>query len=161
VLDEVNKKANARIEPDHNRYVTHAWLNWTGWARHLGGLDREWLLELIQKPRRNEKALSKVCWAVQIVIWKAQQASRLSVVGFPAMNYINRREMGSETNEKPFNARQTGKTMAKYAGWWSLIIRYMWRTYELEAVEAQETETDEEENGDGGLKGVRGRRPPY
>jgi hypothetical protein len=29
------------------------------------------------------------------------------------MNYINRREMGSETNEKPFNARQTGKTMER------------------------------------------------
>ncbi|KAG9191444.1 hypothetical protein G6011_09532 [Alternaria panax] len=161
VLDEVDKKANARIEPDRNRYVTHAWLNRTGWARHLGGLDREWLLELIQKPRRNEKALSKVCWAVQMVIWKAQQASRPSVVGFPAMNYINRREMGSETNEKPFNARQTGKTMAKYAGWWSSVIRYVWRTHELEVMKAQETEADAQENRDGGSKGVRGRRPPY
>jgi hypothetical protein len=104
-----------------------------------------------------------------MVIWKAQQALRLSVVGFLAMNYINRCKMGSETNEKPFNARQTGKTMAKYAGWWSSIICYLWRTYELEAVEAQETEVvgaqeteaDEEENGDGGSRGVRGRRPPY
>jgi hypothetical protein len=169
MLDEVDKKANAWIEPDHDRHVTHAWLNRTRWARHLGGLDREWLFELIQKPRRNEKALSKLCWAVQTVIWKAQQASRPSVVGFPAMNYVNRREMGSETNEKPFNARQTGKTMAKYAGWWSSIIRYIWRTHELEAVKAQETEAveaqeaeaDEKESGDGGSKGVRGRRPPY
>jgi hypothetical protein len=49
------------------------------------------------------------------VIWKAQQALRLSVVSFLAINYINRCKIGSETNKKPFNARQTGKTMAKYA----------------------------------------------
>jgi hypothetical protein len=56
--------------------------------------------------------------------------------------------------------------MGKYAGWWLSIIRYIWRTHdvkaqETEAVEAQEAEADEEENGDGGSKGVRGRRPPY
>ncbi|KAI5359693.1 hypothetical protein J4E82_011755, partial [Alternaria postmessia] len=69
--------------------------------------------------------------------------------------------MGSETNEKPFNARQTGKTMAKYAGWWSSIIRYVWRTHELEVMKAQETEADAQENRDGESKGVRGQRPPY
>ena len=41
VLDEVDKNANARIDLDHNRHVTHAWLNRTGWARYLGSLDRE------------------------------------------------------------------------------------------------------------------------
>ena len=84
MLDEVDSRVNAWIEPDENWYVTYAWLNRTGWARHLANLDCEWLLELIQKPRRNEKALSEVCWAVRMVMWKAQEASRPSVVGFPA-----------------------------------------------------------------------------
>jgi hypothetical protein len=81
------------------------------------------------------------------------------------MNYINRREMGSETNEKAFNARQTGKTMVKYAGWWLSIIRYIWRTHELEAVDVQEKEAEADENknddSDGGSRGVSGRRPRY
>jgi hypothetical protein len=33
----------------------------------------------------------------------------------PAIMYINRREVGSGTNEKPFNAQQTGKTIDKYS----------------------------------------------
>jgi len=124
-LDQADKDAHARIEPDDDRHVTHAWLNRAGWARHLAGLDREWLLELVQKPRKEERALTRVCWAVEMVIWKAQQASCTSVVGFPAMNYINRRELGNDSNEKPFNARQTAKTMIKYTGCWLAIIRYI------------------------------------
>lgn len=170
-LDKADKDANARIEPDSNRYVTHAWLNRTGWARHLGCLDRGWLLGLIQKPKSNEKALARVCWAVEMVIWRAQQASCARVVGFPAMNYINRRKMGSDTNKKPFNARQTGKTMIKYSGCWLSIIRYIWRTHELEEVSPQAAEGDEEGGNRGGEgdsdgdseaeEGVRGKRPRY
>lgn len=78
------------------------------------------------------------------------------------MNYINRREMGSDTNEKPFNARQTGKTMIKYAAWWALIVRYIWRTHELEVVGGQEERVGEEkEDSESGEKGVRGKRPRY
>jgi hypothetical protein len=59
-----------------------------------------------------------------MVIWRAQQASKSSVVGMPAMMYINRREFGNHTNEKPFNAQQTGKTMVKYSDVWVAIIGY-------------------------------------
>jgi hypothetical protein len=108
-----------------NRFEANPWLNRVGWAKHLAGLDREWLAETVRKPEKPERALDKVCWAVETVIWKAQQASRASVVGFAAMNYINRREMGNNTNEKPFNARQTGKTIVKYSNWWLEVVRYI------------------------------------
>ena len=91
----------------------------------------------------------------------SQQASCAKMVGFPAMNYINRREMGSDTNEKPFNARQTSKTMLKYSGCWLSMVRYIWRTHELEEVAAHATERDKDgdEDEDGG--GIRGKRPRY
>jgi len=85
-----------------------------------------------------------------MVIWKAQQASRVNVVGMAAMNYINRREIGNNTNEKPFNARQTEKTMIKYSGWWLEIIRYIWRTHALPVVSKANKERE-----------VEGQRPPY
>jgi hypothetical protein len=69
-----------------------------------------------------------------MVLWQAQQASKVSVVSTPAMMYINRRELGNTTNEKPLNTRQTGKTMVKYSNVWLEIIAYIWRTYELPVV---------------------------
>src|SRR5689334_2819700 len=86
----------------------HGWTELGGHG-NLKGLDRGWLSTLTHEPKQRERGLARVCWAVQMVIWKAQQASKPGVVGLAAMNYINRREMGNNTNEKPFNARQTAK----------------------------------------------------
>jgi len=162
-LDQAEKNAYDKIQADTNRFEANPWLNRTGWAKHLKGLDREWLVTLIRKPEKNERALRKLCQAVEMVIWKAQQASRASIVGRAAMNYINRREMGNNTNEKPFNASQTGKTMIKYSGWWIAIVRYIWRTHELDVVSQIEEgragiSRDESE---GEEESVWERRPPY
>ncbi|KAH5737485.1 hypothetical protein HBI18_067960 [Parastagonospora nodorum] len=143
---------NAAIEADTDRYEFQAWLNRAGWARHLQGLQRDWLLEMIQKPTPKERALSIVCWAAKMVLWHAQQASTSSVVGMPAMMYINRREFGNTSHEKPFNASQTGSTMLKYSDVWVQIIAYIWRTHALPVVRPRRSEDDDDDDG---------RRPPY
>ncbi len=148
-LEEVEKEKNVAIEADTDRYDFQEWLDRVGWARHLEGLKRDWLLAMAIKPTYRERALFNVCWAVRIVIWHAQQASKASVVGMPAMMYINRREFGANTNEKPFNAQQTGKTMIKYSDVWVAIVAYIWRTHELPVVKPR--------SGDE----IEGRRPPY
>ncbi|KAJ6194071.1 hypothetical protein J3E72DRAFT_199128, partial [Bipolaris maydis] len=137
------------IEEDSSRWGYQTWLNRAGWVRHLKGLDRLWLLERAQLPNYHERALQDVCWAAEMVIWKAQQVSHSSVVGMPAMMHINRREYGTTSNEKPFNASQTEPTMKKYRSVWLQVIAYIWRTYELPVV--QPGSSDE----------VQGRRPPY
>jgi superfamily II DNA helicase RecQ len=149
-LDAEEKKRRAQIEADNDRFEFSAWLDRAGWARHLKGLDREWLSTLTHEPKQQERGLARVCWAARMVIWKAQQASKPGVVGLAAMNYINRREMGNNTNEKPFNARQTATTMDKYSGWWLEVIRYIWRTHALPEVEYGEED-----------EVVEGMRPPY
>jgi hypothetical protein len=83
-------------------------------------------------------------------MWRAQKASAASVVGMPAMVYINRREVGSGSNEKPFNAQQTGKTMVRYSEVWLSIIAFIWRTREMSVVSHRHDGRD-----------VQGRRPPY
>ena len=148
-LEELEKRKNNTIKPDTDRYEFAEWLNRAGWARHLKGLKRDWLLQMAKKPTYKEHALFEVCWAVRMVIWRAQQTSKASVVGMPAMMYINRREFGNSTNEKPFNAQQTENTMIKYSNAWVEIIAYIWRTHELPVAKPHDNEE------------IEGRRPPY
>ncbi|CAN9206868.1 unnamed protein product [Alternaria alternata] len=62
----------------------------------------------------------------------------------PAMMYINRRELGNTTSEKPLNAQQTGKTIVKYSNVWLEIIAYIWRTHELPVVTPSNSEEEVE-----------------
>lgn len=70
-----------------------------------------------------------------------------------AINYINRREIGNYTNKKLFNARQTGKMMAKYSKQWLKAVWYVWRTHAMPQTSPAE---DGEDNKD-----VKGKRPAY
>ncbi|KAK4117986.1 hypothetical protein N657DRAFT_638369, partial [Parathielavia appendiculata] len=125
----------------------------------------------------SEAALAIVLLAVERVIWRAQKASQGSVVGSAAVNYIERREAGGDSNEKPFNAGQKGATMVKYSAVWASVMAYIWRTWHLEPVEEESAEGEaeeevEEERGDGDRgangqvegsepQGIRDRRPAY
>ncbi|USP79366.1 hypothetical protein yc1106_06640 [Curvularia clavata] len=115
-IDQVieSKKASNVVEEDGSRWGFEDWLERAGWVRHLKGLDRLWLLDMALTPSYHERALQDVCWAAEMVIWRAQQVSHSSVVGMPAIMHINRREYGTKTNEKPFNASQMETTMKKY-----------------------------------------------
>ncbi|KAK4096687.1 hypothetical protein N658DRAFT_388597, partial [Parathielavia hyrcaniae] len=62
-------------------------------------------------------------------------ASQAEVVGSAAVHYIERREAGGSSNEKPFNAGQKGATMAKYSTVWASVMAYIWRTWHFEPVE--------------------------
>jgi superfamily II DNA helicase RecQ len=162
-IELARQEAHAQIEPDDNRYLWHDWLRRTQWARHLARLDRPWLLQQVQRPAESEEALAKVCWAVEMVIWKAQRASSPDVVGLPATTFIERREAGAPSNEKPFNALQTGKTMMKYSGYWVSIVCYLWRTHELPDAEAVAEDADCGIEAESKLttRHVSGRKPRY
>jgi hypothetical protein len=95
---------------------------------------------MVKKPIYKEQALFEVCWAVCMVIWRAQQTSKASVVGMPAMMYINRREFGNSSNKKLFNAQQTENTIVKYSNVWVEIIAYIWRTHEMPVVKPNDDE---------------------
>jgi hypothetical protein len=149
-LDALERRKNNIIQPDSDRYEWAEWLNRAGWARHLKGLERAWLSTMTEKPTPREHALTEICWAARMVMWRAQQASQASVVGMPAMIYINRRECGNTKDSRPFNARQMGKTMDKYSDVWLSIIVFIWRTHEMPVVSQRRDDRE-----------VRGRRPAY
>ena len=156
--DREETARHAIVEPDTNRFIPTAWLTRAGWARHLAGLDRDWLASLMSPPALHEKALAKVCFGVEKVVWLAQQASNPHKVGLAALNYINRRETGNDTNEKPFNASQVGSTVIKYCDHWVRIIRYVWRTHHLAPMIRHSQSHDDQEHDDD--ESVH-YRPPY
>jgi superfamily II DNA helicase RecQ len=171
-LDAADRKVHTKIQADLNRKVPNPWLSRSRWAKHLKEMDRNWLSKQLCKPDGAEKVLATVCWAVECVIFDAKQASCVEVVGLPAMNCIARKELGEETNEKPFNALQNAATMEKYVGVWLQIVRYIWRTYQLEPMPAQNNTSQQSEqsmdadsgesDGEGsGVESLKNKRPPY
>ncbi|KAK4653972.1 hypothetical protein QC762_0060730 [Podospora pseudocomata] len=111
-----NDQKAAAVIGEQSRFSANMWVRRTGWPRHLQGFDREWLAGTAQprdpeereerNPRNTEdkgkdkgkdegaateKALARVLLAVERVIWRAQRASRVEIVGSTAINYISRR----------------------------------------------------------------------
>jgi hypothetical protein len=69
VGEEKKKRA---VDGDQNRYEPNAWLNRAGWARHLSGIEREWLVSLARPPDgEKETGLARACAAVERLIFKA------------------------------------------------------------------------------------------
>ncbi|KAK3900669.1 hypothetical protein C8A05DRAFT_45527 [Staphylotrichum tortipilum] len=133
---------------DQSRLSANMWVRRTGWPRHLRGFDRTWLTTTTRRPAaaveedqgeddegsdqevgQEEAAGSEAALAVTLL------AVERVVVGSAAVNFIERREAGGTTNEKPFNAAQKGQTMVKYVEAWKSVMAYIWRTWGLEAVE--------------------------
>ena len=111
-----------------------------------------------------------------MVIQKAQQALYTKVVGFLVINYVNRREMGNNTNEKLLNARQKGLIIVKYSNIQTGLVGYIQRSYQLEEIKLEEVKEEGQESSgrgdregssgssnkkDGAPKGIRGKRLPY
>ena len=132
------------IQADRNPFVPNAWLKRVGWAKHLAGFDREWLIGLRDTPARGERRLQRVCEAVEVLFYHAQRTCKAAVPGDEAMFYINRRETGGDSrSNKPLNANQQGKTMEKYVSIWQGIVQYIWRSQPYDAVTQQEQDAVE------------------
>ena len=67
------------------------------------------------------------------------------------------------SNEKHFNALQTGKTMKKYSGYWVSIVCYLWRTHKLPDAEAVAEDANHGIAADSELtmRPVGGKQPRY
>lgn len=140
IEDEEATAAKQDTIREGRRQVPNPWLELTGWVPHLKGIMREELLCARLPPEdqaagsrqdvhnEDEAALVKACHAMQRLVQKAFRASRPEVVGRPALELIERRETGAESNEKPFYSHQKLNTIRRYSGKLTSIICYLWRT---------------------------------
>ena len=140
---EIQQKRRMIIKTP-SRYQANMWLVRTDWARDLVDMDPEQLVALMQpKPPQKaqpgaeeavdaeEAALELACDVFKSMVFKAQAASQPNVIGHPANFYIDRREFGGESNEKPFYVRQMAKTIRKYVTIIQRVVRLIWRVDEL------------------------------
>jgi len=125
-------KSARTIEGDSNRYVANAWLSFTGWAGHLSKFtNKDQIQAYIQKAEgreSDERQLEDACRGTRRLIRAAFATSRPEMVSKAALESVNRRETGAETNERLFYAGQQVKTVRKYSDSWVHILRYLWRT---------------------------------
>ena len=66
--------------------------------------------------------------ATATLIRQSYNVSRVEIVGRAAMHYVNRRETGAPTSDRPFYGKQKVQTLRRYADQFVKILRYIWRT---------------------------------
>ncbi|KAK3615680.1 hypothetical protein LTR56_026441 [Elasticomyces elasticus] len=80
-----------------------------------------------------EAELAEACKATRRLIRRAFHTANPDQVGGHApLEYVNRRECGAESQEKPFHSEQMVKTVHRYSGHWVKILRYLWRSVQLD-----------------------------
>jgi superfamily II DNA helicase RecQ len=130
-----------KIQPNNHRYEFHQWLKRAGWAQHLSQYEPAELVEMVEVPQREgdpksdaagecEPELWRACQVTVRAIRQAQKVCHPQIVGYPALEFINRRETGQVSNEKPFYAGQMGKTITKYSRHLVRILCYIWSTHD-------------------------------
>jgi hypothetical protein len=152
------RKQQTMESADH-RYNANVWLKRAGWTDHLSMYKPHELEVMIVKPQKapitadegnsvpstgmdttaasadeerneSENMLWSACQATVRMIRRAQLACHPRVTGYHALEYVNRRETGHHTNEKPFYGQQMVKTIRKYRRHWTRILCYIWRTHD-------------------------------
>lgn len=161
-MKKMEKDQSAMVTPLSIR-TTQSWVRRAGWGKHLKGFDRSWLASRLLKPGPKERGLKKVCLAMECMVWKAHQACHADVVGSASMNYINRREVGAETNESPISAFQLPSTMRQYVRTVNQVLCYVWRTHALREASTADVDAgaDAQEKEDARDVGITGKRPSY
>lgn len=117
-----------QVEISDIRSEMDPWLEHTGWPSHLSGFEKERLrASLNAAPKKDadergrqiideeEEAIETACRATGSVTQKAMDVSNPYTVPRSALHYVNRKEAGAESNEKPFYSKHKASTLKKYA----------------------------------------------
>jgi superfamily II DNA helicase RecQ len=112
------------------------WVELTEWVPHLKGVSRAALLRAREpacgdgegEDVEEDMGLDDACKAMQRLIRKAFSSCRAEIVGRLTLEIIERREVGAESNERPFYSKQRVRTIKKYSQKLVSILCYLWRT---------------------------------
>ena len=131
-MSRVEEAQHRKIEAIDESREPNPWLRRTGWARHLGGFDREKLRELVRPvDKEEEPELELIHQAFDRLIRAAQEVAVTEVVGQAALFEANRKEHDKKAS-KPFNSRMDKTTFKQYTGCWKQLLSYISRADDLE-----------------------------
>ena len=133
---EITEKAKDTItEP--GKLDANAWLARTGWTKHLLDFDlttaRSWL-KVPERTLPDESnylsvlSLYMINRSIQVLFRKAVLVSKANTVGQNSIEFVNRKETGNNTNEKPFIAYIGLDSIDNYTDVWRGIFNYLWNT---------------------------------
>jgi superfamily II DNA helicase RecQ len=137
--DMQQKKDERLVTLLSTRSQANPWMEHTGWDHHLFGFEKAQLkdsLYPIEAPKEGlsatETALQKACQATIKVLYQAMQVCHPSIVPWNALLFVNRRECGAGSNEKPFYSKHRQDTLRKYCTIWVKLLRYLWHSQQWE-----------------------------
>lgn len=131
-MERVEDLLRRKIQATDGSKEPNPWLRRTGWARHLGGLDREELRALVAPlEQEGEAELRVIHRAFQLLIREAQKNAVTDVVGQAALFEAHRKEAGTKA-KKPFNSRMDKTTFREYTRCWNQLLSYIVRADDLE-----------------------------
>ena len=108
------------------------WLERTGWAKHLAGFDLEEIISYIKFPDpEDEPESTLLIKLVNGLIFRAYKNARPDSIGLASLEYINRKESGENSNEKPLSTQLEHATILKYAKNWAKIALYLYNSYNI------------------------------
>ena len=129
------------ISVDSNQLEPNQWLNRTGWARHLAGFtfdqSKAWVLldPISESTAKSEKTrllqAHLLVFILKQVILDSVKAAKRDIVGLDSLFFINRKETGEPSNEKPLYTGFSTSTIQNYTRVWIQIFTYLFKTWDL------------------------------
>ena len=126
------KKEERTVTALSIRSQANPWLEHSSWTQHLLGFQRIQLKESLTVIPDDDQALSIACQATVQVIHQALKVCHPALVPRSALLYVNRRETGAVSNERPFYSKHSPDTIRKYCSIWTKMLCYLWHSQEWE-----------------------------
>jgi hypothetical protein len=124
-MEKINQEQT--MELDESKDVDQ-WLEYTGWAIHLSGLDRVKLLGYLQPPDSVKDAiLYGVCESFDRIIDVARATAVPGLVGRAILFEINREERGVKATS-PLNGHTDLKVLSQGREVWKQLLCYLFRS---------------------------------
>src|SRR3569833_2820161 len=117
---ELIRVADEKKEPN-------AWVERTGWAQHLRGLDPDRLRAAAGSVGADETVLQLMCASFERVMNRARAAAVGRRVGLSALSEVERKDMHIKPS-RPFDNRLEDDTWVRYKGVWQTLLRIWQRT---------------------------------
>ncbi len=124
-IEDPNREQRAAILAENE---PNPWLERTEWPKVLENLNLNQILSFIAPPDLIlEPELSLLIKVLKGLIYRAYREARPERIGLASLEYINRKEIGEKSNERPLNPYLQPITIDRYSFNWARILLYLYR----------------------------------
>lgn len=121
------KDTKVMIQAGDDKLESVAWLNRTGWAVHLSGLDRTAMREMMGPIQDDEVVLQRMREIFNRVMDSAYVTTTGCTPGSAELFEVERNEAQGNMPSKPFTGRMEPDAWARYKAWWITLLTIWYR----------------------------------